>query len=102
MVVEAIEYSRFGNEEVLDLLKIDSTALDVNQVRVEVHAVGLNPIDYKTFEGANPLRFLSFITKLRKPSRWFESKSSLFPRGVGRDFSGVITEVGNEITRFSV
>ena len=43
MVVEAIEYSRFGNEEVLDLLKIDSTALDVNQVRVEVHAVGLNP-----------------------------------------------------------
>ena len=87
MVVEAIEYSRFGNEEVLDLLKIDSTALDVNQVRVEVHAVGLNPIDYKTFEGAKPLRFLSFITKLRKPSRWFESKSSLFPRGVGRDFS---------------
>ena len=55
MVVEAIEYSRFGNEEVLDLLKIDSTALDVNQVRVEVHAVGLNPIDYKTFEGAKPL-----------------------------------------------
>lgn len=102
MVVEAIEYSRFGNEEVLDLLKIDSAPLDVNQVRVEVHAVGLNPIDYKTFEGAKPLRFLSFITKLRKPSRWFESKSSLFPRGVGRDFSGVITEVGNEVTRFSV
>ena len=102
MVVEAIEYSRFGNEEVLGLLKIDSTALDVDQVRVEVHAVGLNPIDYKTFEGAKPLRFLSFITKLRKPSRWFESKSSLFPRGVGRDFSGVITEVGNEVTRFSV
>ena len=102
MVVEAIEYSRFGNEEVLDLLKIDSTALEVNQVRVEVHAVGLNPIDYKTFEGAKPLQFLSFITKLRKPSRWFESKSSLFPRGVGRDFSGDITEVGNEVTRFSV
>lgn len=55
MVVEAIEYSRFGNEEVLDLVKIDSTDLDVNQVRVEVHAVGLNPIDYKTFEGAKPL-----------------------------------------------
>ena len=27
MVVEAIEYSRFGNEEDLDLLQIDSTAL---------------------------------------------------------------------------
>ena len=57
MVVEAIEYSRFGNEEVLGLLKIDSTALDVNQVRVEVHAVGLNPIDYKLLRERNPFDF---------------------------------------------
>ena len=102
MVVEAIEYSRFGNEEVLDWVKIDSQALDVNQVRVEVHAVGLNPIDYKTFEGAKPLRFLSFMTKLKQPSRWFDSKTSLFPRGVGRDFSGVITEIGEGVSRFAV
>ena len=86
MVVEAIEYSRFGNEEDLDLLQIDSTALDVNQVRVEVHAVGLNPIDYKTFEGAKPLRFLSFITKLRKPSRWFESNHLYFQEVWGEIF----------------
>ena len=102
MVVQAIQYSRFGDEEVLDLVNIKSDSLKLNQVRVEVHAVGLNPIDYKTFEGAKPLRFLSFMTKLRKPSRWFESKSSLFPRGVGRDFAGVITEVGEGVRRFSV
>ena len=101
MVVQAIQYSRFGDEEVLDLVNIKSDSLKLNQVRVEVHAVGLNPIDYKTFEGAKPLRFLSFMTKLRKPSRWFESKS-LFPRGVGRDFAGVITEVGEEVNRFAV
>ena len=95
MVVQAIQYSRFGNEEVLDLVNIKSDSLKVNQVRVEVHAVGLNPIDYKTFEGAKPLRFLSFMTKLRNPSRWFESKSSLFPRGVGRDFAGVITIISD-------
>ena len=102
MVVQAIQYSRFGDEEVLDLVNIKSDSLKLNQVRVEVHAVGLNPIDYKTFEGAKPLRFLSFMTKLRKPSRWFESKSSLFPRGVGRDFAGVITEVGEGVNRFAV
>lgn len=102
MVVQAIQYSRFGDEEVLDLVNVKSDALEANQVRVEVYAVGLNPIDYKTFEGAKPLRFLSFITKLRKPSRWFESKSSLFPRGVGRDFAGVITEVGEGVNRFAV
>lgn len=102
MVVQEIQYSRFGDEEVLDLVNIKSDSLKVNQVRVEVHAVGLNPIDYKTFEGAKPLRFLSFMTKLRKPSSWFESKSSLFPRGVGRDFAGVITEVGEGVKRFAV
>lgn len=102
MVVQAIQYSRFGDEEVLDLVNIKSDVLEVNQVRVEVHAVGLNPIDYKTFEGAKPLRFLSFMTKLRHPSRWFESKSSLFPRGVGRDFAGVITEIGEGVRRFAV
>ena len=102
MVVQAIQYSRFGDEEVLDLVNIKSDSLKLNQVRVEVHAVGLNPVDYKTFEGAKPLRFLSFMTKLRKPSRWFESKSSLFPRGVGRDFAGVITEVGEGVNRFAV
>ena len=66
MVVEAIEYSRFGNEEVLDLLKIDSTALEVNQVRVEVHAVGLNPIDYKTFEGAKPPSISIFYNEIKE------------------------------------
>ena len=102
MVVQAIQYSHFGDEEVLDLVNIKSDVLEVNQVRVEVYAVGLNPIDYKTFEGAKPLRFLSFMTKLRKPSRWFESKSSLFPRGVGRDFAGVITEIGEGVSWFAV
>ena len=90
MVVQAIQYSRFGDEEVLNLMNIKSDSLEATQVRVEVHAVGINPIDYKTFEGAKPLRFLSFMTKLRNPSRWFESKSSLSPYVLirGAQFTG--------------
>ena len=71
MVVKAIQYNRFGNEKVLELVNITSESLGMNQVRVAVFAVGLNPIDYKTFEGAKPLRFLSFLTKLKQPSRVF-------------------------------
>ncbi len=102
MVIEAIQYNHFGDEKVLELVNIISESLEMNQVRVKVFAVGLNPIDYKTFEGAKPLRFLSFLTKLKQPGRWFESKSSLFPRGVARDFAGVITEIGEGVSRFSV
>ena len=58
-------------------------------------------IDYKNFEVQSPSISI-FYNKLRKPSRWFESKSSFFPRGVGRDFAGVITEVGEGVSRFSV
>lgn len=37
MVVQAIQYSRFGDEEVLDLVNIKSDSLKVNQVRIEGH-----------------------------------------------------------------
>ena len=55
----------------------------------------LNPIDYKTFEGAKPLRFLSFMTKLRKPSRWFESKSSLFQEVL----VGILLELSQKLVK---
>ena len=104
MVIKAIQYNHFGDEKVLELVNITSEPLEMNQVRVAVFAVGLNPIDYKTFEGAKPLRFLTFLTKLKQLSHWFESKSSssLFPRGIARDFAGVITEIGDGVSRFSV
>ena len=63
MVVQAIQYSRFGNEGVLDLVNIKSDSLKVNQVRVEVHAVGLNPIDYKTFERTIALKVVTLRNK---------------------------------------
>mgnify|MGYP000879705640 CR=1 FL=1 len=102
MVIKAIQYNDFGNEEVLDLVTVEAQVLLDHQVRVRVCSVGLNPIDYKIFEGVKQLLMLSFFTKLRHPSKWFESKKSLFPRGVGRDFSGIICEVGKGVSNFSV
>ena len=36
MVVKAIQYNRFGNEKVLELVNITSESLGMNQVRVKV------------------------------------------------------------------
>ena len=41
-------------------------------------------------------------TGLRDPRRWFESNKSQFPRGVGRDFSGTVTELGPGVSDYSV
>lgn len=101
-MVKAVQYHSFGDTEVLEMKEIPREVLEENQVRVKVSAVGLNPVDYKIYKGTKQLRMLSFVMKLRKPSLWFQSKESLFPRGVGRDFSGVITEVGAGVTNFSV
>lgn len=102
MTVKAVQFHRFGNIDVLELAEVEPEPLKENQVRVKVAAVGLNPVDYKIFEGVKQLRMLSRIMKLRHPSKWFEKASSIFPRGVARDFAGTIIEVGENVTQFSV
>lgn len=56
-----------------------------NQVKIQVKAAGVNPLDYRIRNGE--LRF--FI-----PSQ--------FPMILGNDVAGVVTEVGEEVTRFKV
>ena len=69
-----------GESEVRECTGGDSGG---GQVKIAVHAVGLNPVHYKIFESAPQLRMLSRVMKIRNPRRWFESKKSQFPRGVG-------------------
>lgn len=98
-----IIYNKFGKvDDILEFVTTDSKKLNNDEVRIKVYSVGLNPVDYKIFEGVKQLRILSFFMKLKRPSKWFESKKSLFPRGVGRDFSGVILEIGSNVSKFSV
>ena len=83
MSVQAVQYDCFGPVENLKLANVPGENPEEGQVKIAVRAVGLNPVDYKIFEGSPQLRMLSRAMKIRNPRRWFESKKSQFPRGVG-------------------
>ena len=91
-----IRYRSFGSPDVLEEADVPLSEPQGADVRVRVHAVGLNPVDYKTFNG--DLRALEHLRQLAHPLR----RTPMFPRGVGRDFSGVITAVGPSVTGYSV
>jgi len=99
-VSRAIEYTRFGGPEVLGEVERPAQALGDGEVRIAVRAVGLNPADFKTFKG--DLRPVERIQRLIHPRRWFERSSAHFPRGVARDFAGVIDAVGAGVTDLAV
>ena len=96
----AIEYRRFGEPEVLEEVERPAQAPGDGEIRIAVRAVGLNPLDFKTFEG--DLRRLERVQRLIHPRRWFEGTSARFPRGVARDFAGVIDAVGAGVTDLAV
>ena len=91
-----IRYRSFGSPDVLEEANVPLSEPQGADVRVRIHAVGLNPVDYKTFNG--DLRALEHLRQLAHPLR----RTPMFPRGVGRDFSGVITAVGPSATGYSV
>ena len=96
----AIEYRTFGGPEVLEEAERPPQAPSDGEVRIAVRAVGLNPLDFKTFRG--DLRGLERVQRISQPRRWFESASARFPRGVARDFAGVIDAVGANVTDLAV
>ena len=93
----AIQYRQFGGPSVLEMVEVAESAPGAGQVRVIVKAVGLNPVDSKTFGGDARLRIVGFLRRLADPKRWFGKDGSRFPRGVARDFAGVIDAVGSDI-----
>ena len=60
-------------------------ALKANELLVQVHAAGLNPIDNM------------ILTGMFKPVLHFQ-----LPATIGSDLAGVVTEVGSQVTRFKV
>src|SRR5690348_4429496 len=74
--MRAIQYSRFGGPEVLELVEVPDPHPGAGQVRVAVRAVGVNPIDWKMRSGM---------------------MGGELPQTTGREAAGVVDAVGEGI-----
>jgi len=79
--VKAIQFSRFGGPEVLELVELPDPHPAPGQIRVAVRAVGVNPIDWK----------------LRSGMRGGE-----LPQRTGGEVAGVVDELGDGVTDAAV
>lgn len=81
--MKAVLMHGYGGPEVLEYADAPDPAAKTGEIVVEVHAVSLNPADWKVREG------------LRK-----NDVKARFPHIPGRDFSGVVRETGDGVSDF--
>ncbi len=83
--MKAIQYSDYGDAEILDLVDMPDPEPGPGQVLVEIHAASVNPVDWKIRSGL-----------LR---RFFEVEFPVIP---GRDGAGVVAAVANDAADVAV
>jgi NADPH:quinone reductase-like Zn-dependent oxidoreductase len=75
--MKAIQYSRFGGPEVLELVDLPDPHPGPGQIRVAVRAAAVNPIDWKVRSGM---------------------MGGEVPQTTGREVAGMVDEVGDGVT----
>ena len=84
--MKAAQISEYGGAQVVQFTTdAAKPANSKSQVLVEVYAAAVNPFDFKVREGM--MQSMSVLT---------------FPATLGGDFSGVIVELGEEVTGFQI
>lgn len=81
--MKALILKRYGKSNQLEFTDIPRPKIKPNEILVQVHAAGLNPIDYLIPKGAFKL-----ILKFQLPVT------------MGSDLAGIVVEVGSRVTRF--
>src|SRR6476646_2804980 len=81
--MKAARFSRFGGPEVLEIVDLPDPHPGPGQVRIAVHAAGINATEWKLRKG-----LLSFGAEL--------------PQTTGRDVAGVVDEVGEGVTDVAI
>jgi NADPH:quinone reductase-like Zn-dependent oxidoreductase len=84
-MVDSFYISKYGKSVALQRGQLPPKVLGTRDVRIDVYAASVNPLDLKIRDGA---------LKVLLPYQ--------FPLVLGNDCSGVITEVGAKVTRFKV
>lgn len=81
--MKALTFKRYGKSSDIGFTDVSIPTLKPDELLVQVHAVGLNPIDNM------------IPTGIFKPVLHFQ-----LPATMGSDLAGVVTEVGSRVTRF--
>src|SRR5437660_8324085 len=81
--MKALVFKRYGGLDQVVFADIPQPALKPDEILVQVHAAGLNPIDTMIPKGTF------------KPILRFQ-----LPATLGSDLAGVVVEVGSRVTRF--
>ena len=81
--MKALIFKRYGKPDQITFADIPRPALQPDEILVQVHAAGLNPIDNMIPKGTF------------KPFFKFQ-----LPATLGSDLAGVVVEVGSRVTRF--
>ncbi|GAB7017782.1 NADPH:quinone reductase [Halostagnicola bangensis] len=78
--MKAVRYHEHGGTDVLELEEVDRPEPDAGEVRVEIAAAGINPVDTYFREGSYAPESLPWIP--------------------GSDFAGTVEAVGDDVTEF--
>ena len=78
--------TKYGNiNESLEFQKVSKPTIGTKQILIKTKAASYNPLDYKIIRGD--------FKSVRKIE---------FPRGIGRDVSGIVEEIGPDVEGFKV
>ncbi|GAA4415750.1 NADP-dependent oxidoreductase [Quisquiliibacterium transsilvanicum] len=83
MDMKALTFKRYGKSPEIGLADVPRPTLKPDELLVQVHAAGVNPIDNMI-----PTGIFKAVVKLQLPAT------------LGSDLAGVVTEVGSRVTRF--
>ncbi|WP_228056419.1 NAD(P)-dependent alcohol dehydrogenase, partial [Microcoleus sp. LEGE 07076] len=83
IAMKAVVFDRYGSVDVLQYRELSKPIAKSNELLVRVRASSVNPVDWKIRQG-----HLQLLTGFN------------FPRTVGSDISGVVVEVGRDVTKF--
>ncbi len=81
--IKALTFKRYGKSPDIGFADIPRPTLKANELLVQVHAASVNPVDNM------------IMTGVFKPVLHFQ-----LPATLGSDLSGVVVEVGSDVTRF--
>ncbi len=81
--MKALTFKRYGKSPEIGLADVPRPTLKANELLVQVHAAGVNPIDNMI-----PTGLFKAVLKFQLPAV------------MGSDLAGVVTEVGSRVTRF--